>query len=117
MYEVAVTRGIKEKLEYIRIRLFMMASLPEFDEMVNFKVHLYTEHDFTKEFCKRLKITRRNISKLESVAKSRLKAIENVKDAEFYNQMAEDIVKDIEMDINILPENFKRYTIISSMYS
>ena len=117
MCETSKTRSVKDKLEYIRIRLFLMASSHDFDEMVNLKVHLYNEHDYIKELCKRMGVTRRNISKLERIAKARFKAIENIGDAEFYNQIAEDIVKEIEMDVVVLPENIRKYSIISTMYS
>ena len=111
------SKNIREKLEYIRVRLFIMASLHDFDDMVSSYVHLYLEHDFIKEVCKRLGINRRKIGKLQSIAKARVRAIENVKDAEFYNQMAEEIANEIEMDINILSENIKKYMVISSMYA
>lgn len=117
MCEVSKTRSVADKLEYIRIRLFMMASRTDFEEMVNLKVHLYNEHDFMKELCKRIGITRRNVVKFESLAKARFKAIENIEDAELYNRLADDIVKEIEMDVVVLPENVRKYTIISAMYS
>lgn len=116
MEEVVRSKSVKEKLEYIRVRLFMMASLSDFSDMVSENVHLYLEHDFAKEICKRMGISRRNIGKLESIAKARVRVIENSEDAEFYNEMADDIVKQIEIDINMLPENVKGYMLISSLY-
>ena len=112
-------KSVSEKLEYIRIRLYMMASMPDFEEMLSLKVHLYSDFDFAKEISRRLHISKkskRNVYQLLSVAKARIKAMENYEDADFYNFMAEEKVKEIERDVEILPENIRKFNIMHAMY-
>ena len=117
MSETIATRSVTEKLEYIRIRLFLMASFEDFDEMLKQKVEIYAEHDFIKEISRRLGLPRRKITKLQSLAKAKLRAIENKNDKEFYTKMANEILNECEMDINILDSNREKYNLINIFYS
>lgn len=117
MSENIRVKSVSEKLEYIRIRLFLMASFEDFDEMLKQKVELYAEHDFVKEISRRLDLPRRKITKLQSLAKAKLKAIENEKDKDFYTQMANEILSECEIDINVLDINRRKYEVLSVFYS
>ena len=117
MSENIRVKSVSEKLEYIRIRLFLMASFEDFDDMLKQKVELYAEHDFVKEISRRLDLPRKKITKLQSLAKAKLKAIENEKDKDFYTQMANKILNECEVDINILGINRRKYEVVSVFYS
>ena len=110
-------RSVKDNLQYIRIRLYLMASVPDFDEMVKQKVHLYLEHQFQKEIADRLNISKKRIPDLERVARAKLIALENEKDTEFYNQLAKDIVEKVEMDVVVSLENLGKLRFLWDMYS
>ena len=117
MSENCRAKSINEKLEYIRIRLFLMASFEDFDELLKQKVELYAEHDFIKEISRKLDLPRRKITKIQSLAKAKLRAIESEKDKEFYTQMANEILRECEVDINILDINRRKYEVVSIFYS
>ena len=97
------------RLEYIRIRLYLMASRQDFEEMVKMKVHLYMEHVFKKELACRMGISKKssNISILFKIARAKLRALENENDTLLYEMIANDYTLNTEMDVVVLPENWE----------
>lgn len=97
------------RLEYIRIRLYLMASRQDFEEMVKMKVHLYMEHVFKKELAVRMGISKKssNIGILFKIARAKLRALENENDTLLYEMIANDYTLNTEMDVVVLPENWE----------
>lgn len=105
------------KLEYIRIRLYLMASLPDFEELVSNKVHLYLEGGFVGEISKRAGIPRKKVNNYYKIAKVRLRAIENEENADLYNELAESYALEFGINVNMLPQNAARFYDIINEYN
>ncbi len=116
-YIESITSTEKYRLEYIRIRLYLMASLPNFEELVKNKVHLYWEYCFIGEIAKRIGTSRRSVNNYYKIAKAKLRAMENKNDVEFYEELADNYSSEFEIDVNILPQNYERFCELRNEYN
>lgn len=105
MTEGSIKKSSANSLEYIRIRLYLMASLPNFEELVKKKVHLYFQGGFIEEISKTIGGTRKKVSNYCKIARVKLRAMEDEENADIYNELAESYSSEFQIDINILPQN------------
>ena len=95
----------ERKFEYIRIRLYLMASLPCFYILAAERVHLYSETCFIKKICETLGVNKRKFSQYYKIAKTKLMAIEDKTNQELYNALAKEYSEEYEIEFKIFPEN------------
>ena len=98
--------AFERKFEYIRIRLYLMASLDCFYKLTSERVHLYSEGCFMKKMCEVLGVNKRKFSQYYKVAKTKLMALEDNENRALYMSMAQDYSDEFEINIEILPENY-----------
>lgn len=110
MEELLDNSEFKRKFEYIRIRLYLMATIPCFDKIVKERVHLYSETSFIKAICQLLSINKRKFSEYYKIAKTTLSAIEDEENRELYLSLAKEYSEEFEIDFSVLPCNLPLLT-------
>ena len=62
---------VGSNLEYVRARLYVMATVSNFDELVNKKIHLFLEVPFLREFSLASGISKKQVGYCIKIARAK----------------------------------------------